>query len=154
MTFSKPTRMMLGVAAVSLAGLGMTGCTEAQPAPSVSSSDNDYPVYVIESVRQAGREVTTPADLSVKIPEGKEPFVLRVPTCPSTRYDITVVDDRHWKAMYADYQSADGCDAKESETKALGEAAAKLFDGEVSVTKGVDGFALKGNDIEMTLKNQ
>lgn len=60
------------------------------------SSGHPTTTMTITSLQEAGETLSIPADATVVVPEGADAFALRIPTCPSSGFDIDVTAEGNW----------------------------------------------------------
>ena len=115
------------------------------------SSGHPTTTMTITSLQEAGETLSIPADATVVVPEGADAFALRIPTCPSSGFDIDVTAEGNWIGRPSTTIAGDGCASTSRDVERFREAADSLFDGEIEVVRDDGGIVLSGRDVTMVL---
>lgn len=115
------------------------------------SSGHPTTTMTITSLQEAGETLSIPADATVVVPEGADAFALRIPTCPSSGFDIDVTAEGNWIGRPATTIAGDGCASTSRDVERFREATGSLCDGEIEVVRDEGEIVLSGRDVTMVL---
>lgn len=119
--------------------------------PDSSQHPTTTTTMAITSLEEAGEKLNLPADATVVVPEGTDAFSLRIPTCPSSGFDIDVTAEGNWVGRPSQIIAGDGCASTSRDVELFREATSSLFEGEIEVVRDEGEIVLSGRDVTMVL---
>ncbi|MGC5049527.1 hypothetical protein [Micrococcus porci] len=117
-----------------------------------SSNAGEEITFRMRSVSRGKDKLQIPSELFITIPKKQEAFTLNIPTCPSSIFNITVVNEGKWQAMPSDLVAGDGCSSQDSHVQALHDTIKSLFDDTVTVSRKDGTVLITDGVIEMILE--
>lgn len=130
---------------------GDQGSSSSTTLPPDSSQHPTTTTMAITSLEEAGEKLNLPADATVVVPEGTDAFSLRIPTCPSSGFDIDVTAEGNWVGRPSQIIAGDGCASTSRDVELFREATSSLFEGEIEVVREEGEIVLSGRDVTMVL---